>query len=319
MTQDRGRATGASGMDARRERKRLRSRRHNPDGTMTLIEHIYEFRRRLSYALIAITVGGVFGFIWFETRIGPVESLGELIRQPYCSLPKGMIVNLGDSHGCRLLQTKPFESFMIRLKVGVAAGMVATAPVWLYQFWAFIAPGLYAKERRYGRIFVLTASVLFALGAAMAYSILPAAMRMLVGIGTDNFATALTGGDYISFMITLLVIFGVSFELPLLIIMLNRVGVLPYSKLAKWRRGLIMALFVFAAVITPADPFSMLALSIALVVLFELAIQIARLHDKKLARKREELGWDKLSDNEAAPFEYAPSTADEAVTGEDVT
>ena len=303
---------GADKREARRKARRTRSRKYNPDGTMTLVEHVYEFRRRLSYALLAIVAGGIIGFIWFEQSFGPIMSLGEIIRGPYCELPANMRVDLNGDAGpsCQLLQTKPFEVFMIRLKVGIAAGMVLLAPVWLYQFWAFIAPGLYSRERKYGRIFVSIATVLFAIGAGLAYLLVPLALRMLVGFGGQNFVTALTGDDYISFIITLLVIFGVSFELPLLIIMLNKAGVLRYEQLKRWRRGIIMVLFIFAAIITPADPFSMLALALALTVLFELAIQVTRLNDRKLARQRKELGWDDLSDDEAAPFEYTPSAAD---------
>ncbi|MGH3433823.1 MAG: twin-arginine translocase subunit TatC [Thermocrispum sp.] len=307
--------------ESRRGGRQVRSRKHNPDGTMTLIQHVYEFRRRLSYALLAIVVGGILGFIWFEQSLGVIPSLGELIRGPYCALPDSMLVDFtGDGDGqCKLLQTKPFEVFMIRLKVGIAAGAVLLAPVWLYQFWAFIAPGLYSRERKYGKVFVSVATVLFAIGAALAYVLVPLALRMLVGFGGDNFATALTGDDYISFIITLLIIFGVSFELPLLIIMLNRAGVLRYEQLKRWRRGLIMALFVFAAIITPADPFSMLALALALTLLFELAIQVTRLHDRKLARERKDLGWDDLTDDEAAPFEYTPSKSDGDSRTDDIT
>lgn len=294
----------------RRDKRRKRSRRHNPDGTMTLIEHVYEFRRRLSYALLAIIAGGIVGFIWFDSGVAALPSLGDLIRGPYCGLPSDMLVDFGGGRQCQLLQTEPFEAFMIRLKVGIAAGAVLFAPFWLYQLWAFIAPGLYPSERKYARVFVALASVLFAAGAVLAYAITPFALHMLVGIGAENFATALTGSKYISFILTLLIIFGVSFELPLLIVMLNRVGVVRYEQLARWRRGLIMAMFVFAAIITPADPFSMLALALALVLLFEMAIQITRLHDRKLERQRQDLGWDSLSDDEAAPFEYQPSGAD---------
>ncbi|MPY77968.1 MAG: twin-arginine translocase subunit TatC [Actinophytocola sp.] len=279
---------------------------------MTLIEHVYEFRRRLSYALLAIIAGGIVGFIWFDNGVAGLVSLGDLIRGPYCGLPSDMLVDFGSggTQQCQLLQTEPFEAFMIRLKVGIAAGSVLFAPFWLYQLWAFIAPGLYPSERKYARIFVALASVLFAAGAVLAYLITPFALRMLVGIGAENFQTALTGSKYISFILTLLIVFGVSFEVPLLIVMLNRVGVVRYDQLKRWRRGIIMAMFVFAAIITPADPFSMLALALALVLLFELAIQVARVHDKKLARQREHLGWDSLSDDEAAPFEYQPSGAD---------
>ncbi|OXM74810.1 MULTISPECIES: twin-arginine translocase subunit TatC [Amycolatopsis] len=295
---------------SRRDRRRKRSRRLNPDGTMTLIEHIYEFRRRLGWALLAVLAGGIFGFIWFNTRMGPVPSLGSIINDPYCAIPADR--RLGSTEGCYLLQTVPFEAFMIQLKVGLAGGAVLTSPLWLYQLWAFIAPGLYTKERKYALTFVGFASVLFAGGAVLAYLLIPHALQLLMGFGNDFFITGLTGDKYISFVLSLLIIFGVSFELPLLLVMLNFVGVLKYAQLKRWRRGIIMAVFVFAAFATPgSDPFSMIALAGALTVLAELAIQIARVHDKRKYRGSESEEWAGLDDNEAAPFDYTPSSIDD--------
>ncbi|MFD4252974.1 MULTISPECIES: twin-arginine translocase subunit TatC [Amycolatopsis] len=295
---------------SRRDRRRKRSRRLNPDGTMTLIEHIYEFRRRLGWALLAVLAGGIFGFIWFNTRMGPVPSLGSIINDPYCAIPADR--RLGSTEGCYLLQTVPFEAFMIQLKVGLAGGAVLTSPLWLYQLWAFIAPGLYTKERKYALTFVGCASVLFAGGAVLAYLLIPHALQLLMGFGSDFFITGLTGDKYISFVLSLLIIFGVSFELPLLLVMLNFVGVLKYAQLKKWRRGIIFLVFVFAAFATPgSDPFSMLALAGALTVLAELAIQIARVHDKRKYRGSESEEWAGLSDDEAAPFDYTPSSVDD--------
>nr|WP_026361463.1 twin-arginine translocase subunit TatC [Amycolatopsis nigrescens] len=296
----------------RRGKRRKRSRRHNPDGTMTLIEHIYEFRRRLAFAIMFVLAGGILGFIWFGTNVGPIPSLGHIMTGPYCALPPtSRAVFPGQE--CTLLQTEPFEVFLIRLKVGIAAGMVLVGPGWLYQIWAFIAPGLYAKERKYAMTFVGFATVLFGAGAVLAYLLVPNALQFLVGFGADNFTTALSGSKYISFILALLLIFGVSFELPLLVVMLNRVGAVKYQQLKKWRRGLIMGLFVFAAFATPGnDPFSMLALAGALCVLNEFAIQLARLHDRKKDRLRKEEGWDQLADDEAAPFDYTPSTVEDS-------
>lgn len=300
----------SSDQRARRGSKRhLRSRRHNPDGTMTLVEHIYEFRRRLGYALLALLAGGIVGFIWFGNRVGPIPSLGDLVTGPYCAVPPER--RFPNTDGCQLLQTVPFEAFMIQLKVGLTAGAVLFAPLWLYQLWAFIAPGLYSKERKYALTFVGFASVLFAVGAVLAYILVPHALQLLMTFGGSTFVTALTGDKYISFVLSLLLIFGVSFELPLLIVMLNRVGVVRYQQLTKWRRGIIFILFVFAAFVTPADPFSMIGLAGALTLLFELAIQITRLHDRKLDRQRADEGWDKLADDEPAPFHYTPSTVDD--------
>lgn len=279
---------------------------------MTLIEHIYEFRRRLGFALLALVAGGIIGFIWFQTRVGAIPSLGDIMTGPYCGIPWQRRLGGTPNGHCQLLQTVPFEAFMIQLKVGLAAGAVLFAPLWLYQFWAFIAPGLYSKERKYALTFVFFASILFAAGAVLAYLLIPHALELLMNFGGDQFITALTGDKYISFILSLLLIFGVSFELPLLVVMLNRVGVLKYQTLKKWRRGLIMVVFVFAAFATPgSDPFSMLGLSAALIVLLELSIQIARFHDRKLDKVREDEGWDKLSDDEAAPFDYTPSTIED--------
>ncbi|MEU4253472.1 twin-arginine translocase subunit TatC [Amycolatopsis sp. NPDC026612] len=304
-------AEPASGNGENRgSKRRKRSRRANPDGTMTLIEHIYEFRRRLGFAMLAVIAGAIFGFVWFSTKMGPVPSLGEIMKAPYCAIPASRRLN--SEMGCQLLQTQPFEAFMIQLKVSVAAGAVLLSPAWLYQFWAFIAPGLYAKERRYALTFVGFASVLFASGAVLAYILFPHALQLLMGFGQGEFITALTADKYISFMLSLLVIFGISFELPLLVVMLNRVGVVKYVQLKKWRRGIVFALFVFAAFATPgSDPFSMLGLAGALTVLFEIAVQMARFHDRRLAKARTDEGWDQLADDEAAPFDYTPSTADE--------
>ncbi|MGK3202029.1 twin-arginine translocase subunit TatC [Amycolatopsis sp. MEPSY49] len=295
---------------SRRSKRRKRSRRTNPDGTMTLIEHIYEFRRRLGFALLAVVVGGIVGFFWFSTKVGPIPSLGEIVTGPYCAIPANR--RLYGEAGCKLLQTVPFEAFMIQLKVGIAAGAVLFSPLWLYQIWAFIAPGLYSKERKYALTFVGFASVLFAAGAVLAYLLFPHALQLLMGFGQEEFITALTADKYISFMLSLLIIFGISFELPLLVVMLNRVGVVKYRQLKKWRRGIVFALFVFAAFVTPgSDPFSMLGLAGALTVLFELSIQIARVHDRKKDRERADEGWDQLDDDEAAPFNYTPSSIDD--------
>jgi sec-independent protein translocase protein TatC len=271
---------------------------------MTLVAHLTELRNRIAKALLALLVATAIAFWWYE------HGLGDFIRAPYCGLDPDLRYGDADT-GCGLLITDVFGGVFIRLKVAFLAGAVLSAPFWLYQLWAFITPGLKRNEKRYGIGFVAVSTLLFALGAVLAYISLAAGLELLLGLAGDGTIIALTAQDYIGFVLSLLVAFGVSFEMPLIAIALNLVGVLSYEVLRRSRRWIIFLTFVFAAFVTPTqDPFTMLLMAVPMVVLFEGAIQIARFVDRRRARREAAESFPGLSVDEPSPIDTSPSALD---------
>ena len=282
------------------------------DGTMSLMGHLFEFRQRLFFAVLGIVGGTVLGFIWFGHGIPAIglPKLSEILTGPYCAVPSSERVTFGAGADCKLLATGPFSAVELQLKSALIAGVVVSSPIWLHQLWAFITPALYSKERRYAITFVTSGGLLFALGAVLAYVVIREGLTVLLGFGGDATIAALTPDSYFSFLIAMLIIFGVSFELPLLLIMLNQIGLVSHANLKKWRRYSIFGMVVFAGLVVPGnDPITMGALAVALVLLYEFSVQITRVHDNRLARRQATA----LSDDEASALAVESPLSDSSV------
>lgn len=287
---------------------RLRRRRtKNPEGTMSIVEHLQELRRRVIISLVAVGIGAVIGYIWYAHSAFGIPSLGDILLDPYCHLPQEKRLYTGPDGDCRLLATAPFEMLMLRIKMGTLFGAILASPVWLYQIWAYITPGLRRNERSTTLTVVSTAVALFVLGVVLAYFILSVGLEFLLTIGQQTQVAAVTGGEYFGIVLKVLVIFGVSFEVPLLVVVLNRLGLLRYETINGNRAYVAVALYIFAAVMTPGqDPYSMLVLGTALVALVELAFQLCRLHDRSVERERPD--WLNVDDDHAAPLDQPSGT-----------
>ncbi len=260
---------------------------------MSLIEHIRELRSRLLKALLALGLGTAVGWIFFK----PVW---HFIEQPYCKISIQNTVGCGkDGHS--LVVTGVFDPFFVTLKVSLVVGIIISSPVWLYQIWAFVAPGLYARERRWTYAFVGSAVPLFAAGGAFAYLAMSRGLHFLLGLTPTGVKPLITIDTYLGYAMAMLLIFGLAFELPLTLVILNLAGVLTHERFRKWRRMMIFGVFAFAAVATPSpDPFTMLLLAVPCVVLVEVAEIAVWANDRRRARRPSP--YDGLSPDEASPL-----------------
>ncbi|HET8717609.1 MAG TPA: twin-arginine translocase subunit TatC [Nocardioidaceae bacterium] len=274
------------------------------DGRMALSDHLRELRARLLKVALFLLVATIVALFFYPQLFG-------LIAGPYYDARRA----LGQDVDTKIVFNGVTDPLMIQLKVCGMAALVLGSPFWLYQIWAFIMPGLHPHEQRWTRVFVAIAGPLFIGGVAVGYYVLPKGLEVLIGFTLGGVENLVEFGRYFAFFTRMLLVFGVAFEIPLFVILLNLAGVVSGRSLARSRPWIVLGTFVFAAVATPStDPFSMLMLAVPMLVLFLVSELIARLVDRRRARRADELTG--LSDDEQSPlgpddFDYRRSSLDE--------
>jgi len=239
------------------------------EGRMTLWEHLAELRSRLIKTIVAIGIGAIVG--WF---VYPWVS--HLLTEPLHRAEKNAITIAGS----------PITPLLIRIKIAGYVGIILAMPVLVWQLWRFITPGLYPQEKRYAVPFTAGAIIFFALGALVAYLSLVPALEFLNAVGGSNIKPVYQIGDYLKLVVLMMIIFGIGFEFPVLLVALEIAGVVTPRQLSQVRRWAIVAIVIVAAVITPSsDPVSFLALAIPLYLFYELAILFGWLYNRR-KRKR---------------------------------
>lgn len=274
-------------------------RRENPEGRMPLMEHLRELRNRVVKIAVAILAGAGVSWAFYQR-------LWDFIQRPYCQAVKYCKPN---TFGHSLILNGVMDGFYLHIKVAIIAGIVLTSPIWLYQIWAFVAPGMYTKERRWTYAFLGTAVPLFALGCFFAFMAMSRGLTFFLSMsgGLTNLFTADT---YIGYWIAMILGFGLCFEVPLFLVILNLARVVTHERFRKWRRVIIFLVFVFAGIASPSpDPLTMLLLGGVVVVLVEVAEVLIYLNDRRYARNHPDLYSD-LSDQELAPIE-TPESVDQ--------
>jgi sec-independent protein translocase protein TatC len=240
---------------------------------MSLSGHLKELRNRLFWSALFIIGGSVAGWYLFDFVFNELQ-------RP--------IVELASKPGSNVTINFPtvVSAFDVRLQVSIFLGILMSAPVWLYNLWAFITPGLKKRERRYTIGFVIASVPLFIGGTALAWSSLPTFVVVLVGFTPDGAANVINASEYILFTIRILLVFGLAFVLPVALVMLNFAGVITAENIIKsWRMAVFISAVVGAIATPVAEPMAMFLLMVPLLILYFLAAGVAFLHDKRVAKK----------------------------------
>lgn len=243
---------------------------------MPLMDHLRELRRRLVISVAAILVGTIVGWIVYP-------QVFDFIKEPYVDGIRPLLRRQGFD-ATLVLSGGIGTAFTFRLKVALVLGLLISSPLWLWETWAFILPALHRNERRWAYILTATGVPLFLGGVAVGYLVLPKGIQVLVSFAPASIHVLLNLGDYLSFMLRTVLVFGVAAQIPLVVVLLNRIGAVSARQLAAARPWTIIAIFVFAAIATPStDPLTMLFLAVPMTALYLVSEVIARITDRRRA------------------------------------
>ena len=259
----------------------LRPPKFDDSGAMSLWDHLREIRYRLVISVIAILVLFIVAFIFYVPIV-------ELILRPY-EIAASNIRARDPSANIQVVNSGVAAPMILALKAAGLAAIIAACPVWLYQLWAFVVPGLLKKEKKIAGFFLLSAIPLFLTGVVVGYLILPKAFEFMLGftVAEAGVANLQDLNDFLALEMRMLLVFGAAFLLPVVIVMLNLLGVLKSHALRKARTFAIFGCFIFGAVATPSgDPFSMLALSVPMVIMYLISEIICRRNDKRVLKNK---------------------------------
>lgn len=268
-------------------------RRANPDGRMPLFDHLRELRNRVVKIALAVLAGAIVGWVFYGR-------IWTFLQEPFCHAVGHCETGVT---GRYLAFFGVLDPFYFKLKIAFFAGAVLTSPIWLYQIWAFVGPGLYRKEKRWTYTFVGTAVPLFALGCFFAYLAMDRGLRFLMSMAAPGTATLYTADTYFGYWLAMIMGFGLCFEVPLFLVMLNLTRIVTHERFRKWRRMILFLIFVFAGIASPSpDPLTMLMLGGVVALLVEVAEILMFFNDKRYARTHPDL-YAGLADDELSPVE----------------
>lgn len=267
-------------------------RTRDPEGRMSLADHLRELRRRTVVSILAIVAGSVLGALRYKP-------LYDEITRPV----RELAATKRDSAIASVNFSGLTDSFSVFVAVSLFVGVVLASPVWLYQIWAFILPGLTRREKRISLAFSTAGVPLFLAGCSLAYLVLPRAVDALLSFTPDSASNLLASDGYLSFVLKFILAFGLAFLLPVFLVGLNAVRVLPGRVMLKGWRVAVFLCFLFTAVMTPTpDPWTMILMAIPMIGLFFLAVGVALLADRRRAARAADTPWAGVADGQASPL-----------------